>query len=232
MTLAAVTEARPVMIGDLEVVPDLSGALVLPDLQALVVADLHLEKGSAFAARGRMLPPYDTSATLARLSEVIARLKPRLVIALGDSFHDTGASGRMAASDLQMLTKLQAGRDWLWIAGNHDPHLPDGISGDVAEELALSGVTFRHEPSTGNNGPEIAGHLHPAAKVRMQGRAVRRRCFAIAPDRCIMPAMGAFAGGLNVRNAAFAPLFRRGLSAHMLGDRRLYVIGGSMLLPD
>jgi uncharacterized protein len=232
MTLAALIQPRQVMIGDLEVVPDLSGALALPDLQALVVADLHLEKGSAFAARGRMLPPYDTSSTLARLSEVIARLKPRLVISLGDSFHDVDASGRMAASDRQALAQLQAGRDWLWIAGNHDPRLPDGIGGDVAEELAISGVTCRHEPSVSNKGPEIAGHLHPAAKVRMRGRAVRRRCFAIAPDRCIMPAMGAFAGGLNVRDAAFKPLFREGLCAHMLGDQRLYVIGGSMLLPD
>ena len=232
MTLGALLRTRHVTIGDLEVVPDLSGALVLSEIGAIVVADLHLEKGSAFAARGRMMPPYDTGATLARLGEVIARLRPRLVIALGDSFHDIGAAGRMAPGDRQMLGELQAGRDWLWIAGNHDPELPDGIGGDVAQELAVSGVTLRHEPSAGNEGPEIAGHLHPAAKVRMRGRAVRRRCFAIASERCIMPAMGAYAGGLNVRDAAFAPLFREGLSAHMLGDQRLYVIGDPMLLPD
>lgn len=232
MNVAMHLTLRRVMIGGLVVVPDLSGALWLPDEQALVVADLHLEKGSAFAARGRMLPPYDTSATLARLGEAIMRLRPRRVIALGDSFHDTGAGGRMAGADRDSLAALQVGRDWLWIRGNHDPELPAGIGGSVAGELALAGVTLRHEPSTRGIGPEIAGHLHPAAKVRMRGRSVRRRCFAIASDRCVMPAMGAYAGGLNVCDNAFRPLFRTGLVVHMLGDHRLYVINGAKLLPD
>jgi uncharacterized protein len=232
VTGAAPLVTRHVMIGRLDVVPDLGGGLWLPEERALVVADLHLEKGSAFAAHGRMLPPYDTSATLLRLAEMIARLRPRRVISLGDSFHDTGAGHRMAVADRDRLSALQSGRDWLWIAGNHDPELPVGIGGSVATELVVADVTLRHAPSAHGKSPEIAGHLHPAAKVRMRGRSVRRRCFAIAANRCVMPALGAFAGGLNVRDKAFQPLFQSGFVAHMLGEHRLYAINGAMLLPD
>src|SRR5215208_5061498 len=105
-----------------ELLADPSGALYWPDEGALIVADLHLEKGSALAKRGMLLPPYDTAATLARLARLIARWTPRLVIALGDSFHDADGHARMAASDRVALAALQRSRDWLWIAGNHDPH--------------------------------------------------------------------------------------------------------------
>lgn len=223
---------RSFSIGRLDVVPDLSGALWLPAERMLVVADLHLEKGSSFAARGRMLPPYDTPATLSRLALAIARFSPRTVVALGDSFHDRGACNRMRTEDRATLTQLQAGRDWLWITGNHDPEIPEDVGGEVVAEIDVSGVTLRHEPGCGHDANEIAGHLHPVAKVRMQGRAVRRRCFAMSALRCVMPAMGAYAGGLNVRDQAFAPLFQRGLMAHMLGDSRLYLIDSAILLPD
>jgi hypothetical protein len=232
MTAAQRITERSFCLGRLEVLPDLSGALWLPVERMLVVADLHLEKGSAFAARGRMLPPYDTQATLARLALAIARFDPRVVVALGDSFHDRGACNRMRADDRAVLSQLQVGRDWLWITGNHDPEIPDDIGGDVANRIEVAGVVLRHEPTGGSGTFEIAGHLHPAAKVRMSGRAIRRRCFAMGRNRCVMPAMGAYAGGLNVRDAAFAPLFQGGLMAHMLGDSRLYVIDGAILLPD
>lgn len=224
--------AEASMLGRLALVPDLSGALYLPDERTLVVADLHLEKGSAYAARGVLLPPYDSAATLALLGAAIARYQPARVIALGDSFHDRGAEARIDDSCLASLRALQADRDWLWISGNHDPQISAAMGGTVLDELEISGVALRHEPSHAATRPEIAGHLHPAAKVRMRGRALRRRCFALSPTRCVMPAMGAYAGGLNVRDAAFRPLFGLGLCAHILGDGRLFRIDQRLLLPD
>src|SRR6476659_2549946 len=152
------------------------GALYWPDERVLVVSDLHLEKGSSFATRGVLLPPYDTAATLSRLTSVITRLNPRMVIALGDSFHDRTAHARLATPDRNAITALQAGRDWIWISGNHDPALPSDLGGMVATEVAISRIAFRHEP-TGRIG-EIAGHLHPKARVATSGRSMERRCFA------------------------------------------------------
>lgn len=235
MTAAAAALAKTseaFMLGRLALVPDLSGALWLPEERTLVVADLHLEKGSAYAARGVMLPPYDSAATLAALAAVIRRRGPARVIALGDSFHDRDAENRLAPVALAALHQLQQGRDWLWITGNHDPAISRAMGGESAATLTLSGVTLRHEPDAGAEGPEIAGHLHPTAKVRMRGRALRRRCFAMSQRRCVMPAMGAYAGGLNLRDAAFRPLFSDGLSAHLLGDGRLFRIDPRLLLPD
>ncbi|TAJ32730.1 MAG: ligase-associated DNA damage response endonuclease PdeM [Bosea sp. (in: a-proteobacteria)] len=226
------TAREAFMLGRLAIVPDLSGALFLPEERTLVVADLHLEKGSAYAMRGVMLPPYDTTATLAALSAAILRLRPARVIALGDSFHDRQAEARLAPQTLAALHLMQQGRDWLWITGNHDPVVGARVGGESADAIVLGGVTFRHEPDPAETGYEVAGHLHPAAKLRMRGRALRRRCFALSPRRCVMPAMGAYAGGLNLRDAAFRPLFREGLSAHLLGDGRLFRIDPRLLLPD
>ena len=212
---------------------DPAGALCWPDEKLLIVADLHLEKGSAFAARGVLLPPYDTATTLARLADLIGRYAPRLVIALGDSFHDGGGPSRMSGADRAALTKLQRGREWVWIAGNHDPDPAAGIGGDFAEALSFGPLTFRHEPSEDPCDGEVAGHLHPVARVARRGRAVSRRCFASDGRRLVMPAFGAYAGGLNVRDRAIAILFGTlGFTAHMLGERRLYAIAGAHCLPD
>jgi uncharacterized protein len=214
-------------------VADCAGALYWPDEKLLVVADLHLEKGSAFARRGVLLPPYDTASTLARLARLIERYAPRLVIALGDSFHDGGGPFRMAGSDRAALKVLQRGRDWLWIAGNHDPDPADDIGGGFADVLALGALTFRHEPSPDPCDGEIAGHLHPVARVAQRGRAVSRRCFAADGKRLVMPAFGAYAGGLNVRDRAITILFGpRAFTAHMLGERRLYAFAAVRCLPD
>ncbi|RYE31978.1 MAG: ligase-associated DNA damage response endonuclease PdeM [Hyphomicrobiales bacterium] len=220
------------MLGRLALVPDLSGAIWLPEERTLVVADLHLEKGSAYAARGVMLPPYDSNATIAALGQAIRRHHPARVIALGDSFHDRDAEKRLAPEMRDALAALQQGRDWLWITGNHDRAIGRAMGGESAAQIMLAGVTLRHEPGPSEDGYEIAGHLHPAAKVRMRGRAIRRRCFALSARRCVMPAMGAYAGGLNLRDAAFRPLFRADLSAHLLGDGRLFRIDPRLLLPD
>src|ERR1700680_4743325 len=145
-------------VAGVDFVADLSGALFWEEQRLLVVSDLHLEKGSSFASRGVLLPPYDTVATLGRLAAVIARHDPRMVIALGDSFHDRDAHGRLSAPDRDAITAMQLRRDWIWISGNHDPALPSDLGGVVASEVAIGPIAFRHEP-TGAVG-EIAGHLH------------------------------------------------------------------------
>ncbi|CCE02746.1 ligase-associated DNA damage response endonuclease PdeM [Bradyrhizobium sp. STM 3809] len=204
---------------------DLSGALFWDEQRLLVVSDLHLEKGSSYAAHGTLLPPFDTVATLRRLSAVIAQYDPRTVIALGDSFHDRDAHARLTGDDRATIANLQVGRDWIWITGNHDP-APHGIGGDVADEITIRAVTFRHEP-TGARG-EIAGHLHPKARVATRARTLERRCFVSDGERAVMPAFGAYAGGLSVRDAAFAKLFpKRAFIAHVLGDTRLHSIAAA-----
>ena len=206
-------------------IADHGGVLVWPDERTLIVADLHFEKGSAFAARRQPVPPYDTAATLATLLRVIIRHAPRRVIALGDSFHDMGGLDRMAAGDRAALGALQAGREWVWVAGNHDPAPPAGFGGTACCELAHGALTFRHEPSAGPVRGEIAGHLHPVAIVAGSGGAVRRRCFVADETRCILPAFGAYAGGLNFRDTAFAPAFPQAPRAiHVLGRSRVYSV--------
>ncbi|GBU16117.1 MULTISPECIES: ligase-associated DNA damage response endonuclease PdeM [Methylobacterium] len=212
---------------------DLCGGAWLEAHRTLIVSDLHLEKGSAFAARsGQFLPPYDTAETLACLHELVVRLDPACVVALGDSFHDARGPERMAPGDRAMIAALQEGRDWVWIAGNHDAAVSEGVGGRYAEVLSLGGLTLRHEPLPGAPEGEVAGHLHPCGKVAMRGRAVRRRCFVTDGKRLVMPAFGAYTGGLNVRDTAFEALFPAGFTAHLLGDGRIFAIGRTMLAKD
>lgn len=217
-------------IGRLAFVPDRSGALWLPDERTLVVADLHLEKGSSLALRGSFLPPYDTRSTLETLERAVAQYNPGRIVALGDTWHDRSGHTRLCADDAAAIAALIARRDLVWITGNHDP-LPTGLPGESAACLVIGGVRLVHEPEAADV-PQIAGHLHPVAKVRLRGRSVRRRCFAMSSERIVLPAMGAYAGGLNVRDAAFRTLFPRDLTVHMLGDTRLFAVGRNMLLPD
>ena len=215
-----------------EFAADPAGVIYWPEQGLLAVADLHLEKGSSLAARGVLLPPYDTAATLARLAVLIARYAPRVVVALGDSFHDGGGPARLADTDRATLRSLQRGRDWVWITGNHDPDPVEGIGGRFLSTLKLDALTFRHEPLENAVG-EIAGHLHPVARVARRGRAVSRRCFACDGERMVMPAFGAYAGGLNVRDRAFARVFQTlTFTAHMLGEQRVYAVAAKHCLPD
>ena len=210
---------------------DCDGALYWPEERVLVIADLHLEKGSSFATRGVLLPPYDTAATLDRMAALIARFAPHAVIALGDSFHDRRGPARIAPADRAALAGLQRGRDWIWIAGNHDPDPAEGVGGSFGGALAIGALVFRHEP-TGAKG-EIAGHLHPVARVAGRGRTVSRRCFASDGARLVMPAFGAFTGGLNVRHRAFADVFGTlAFTAHLLGEGRLYAIAAARCVAD
>jgi DNA ligase-associated metallophosphoesterase len=198
-----------VALAGAEVICRPAGALWLEVEAALVVADLHLEKGSAFAARGQLLPPYDTGDTLERLEAEVKALAPQLIVLLGDSFHDAGGEGRLGDRDAARLTALARGRSLVWVLGNHDRLGPSRLPGEVLPTLDLAGLLLTHEPALGPARGEIAGHLHPCARVAGVGGSLRRRCFVTDGERLILPAFGAFAGGLNVRDAAFARLLRR-----------------------
>jgi uncharacterized protein len=246
-----------IRIADVGLHADPAGVLFWPDEAVLIVADLHLEKGSSFAARGTLLPPYDTATTLGRLARLVADYAPRTVVALGDSFHDGGGPDRLSDRDRATLRAMQRTRDWIWIAGNHDPDPAHNIGGSFAAMLTLGPLTFRHQPTArhpiewvlqlGYEGTlatetsmscppdtatgEIAGHLHPTARISQRGRCVTRRCFATDGRRLVMPAFGAYTGGLNVRDRAFAGVFA-GLdfTVHLLGDRRLFALTAARCL--
>jgi uncharacterized protein len=208
------------------------GALWWADADVLVVSDLHLEKGSAYAARGQMLPPYDTRATLKRVAALVEALEPTTVISLGDSFHDRHARMRMATEDAAVIRAMTDACDWVWIEGNHDPHPPADLGGRMAHELQLGPLVFRHEPSLGPARGEVAGHLHPCARVAGRGRSVRSRCFASDGERMVMPAYGALTGGLNILDEAFAALFPNGMIAGVLGRDGVYAAAGDRLLAE
>jgi DNA ligase-associated metallophosphoesterase len=231
VTLTPKTPKTEIALSGMTAALDLTGALHLPEEGALLVADLHLEKGSSFARRGQFLPPYDTRETLAALADALARLAPRLVVALGVCFHDVGGPDRLSPEDAAALAALQEGRTWIWVTGNHDRELPASIGGEVVAEMALGALTLRHEPRAGATS-EVAGHLHPVGKVNMRGRSVRRRCFATDGSRLVMPAFGAYTGGLNVCDPAFGPIFPGSFTAHLIGDARIFTINRAMLCRD
>lgn len=197
------------------------GALWIGEAKTLIVSDLHMEKGSSFAMRGQMLPPYDTHAALTKLGALIARLQPDIVVSLGDSFHDGGGPARMAAQDRALLQHMIGACDWIWVEGNHDGKSPETLGGVVRDVLHIGALVLRHTPSHGAAAGEIAGHLHPCARVVGRGRSVRRRCFATDGERLVMPAFGAFTGGLNIRDRAYASIFPHGATALMLGRERV-----------
>jgi DNA ligase-associated metallophosphoesterase len=222
----------PIRLAGDSFLPVAAGALYWESEDTLLVADLHLEKGAAFAARGMMLPPYDTRSTLQRLAACLDHFSPRRVVALGDSFHRSELAGRLSADDREELAALQQGRDWYWILGNHDPDLPESIGGFVCRSLVIGGITLCHQPSL-SRAPEIAGHLHPVARIARRGEGIRRKCFATDGHRLVMPAFGAYAGGLNVLDEAFSPLFHWHLmEAWLTGRTSVYPLQASLLLPD
>lgn len=214
-----------------ELLPLAEGALWWPVRRTLIVSDLHLEKGADFARRGQYLPPYDSSATLACVERLVADLDAQTVISLGDSFHRADSADRLDLATAARIRKLTAQVDWVWVEGNHDPDPPQHLGGRAAKELRLGRLVFRHEP-TGEAG-EIAGHLHPCARLAGRGgKLVRRRCFATNGQSLIMPAMGAFTGGLNVLDAAFRPVLGAGIQAIMMGQDRVYAVPTARLVPD
>ena len=207
------------------IVLDHRGIMYLPDSQTLIVSDLHLEKGAAFARRGFLHPPYDTKLTLNALTACIKVYDPKVLISLGDSFHDVDGSLHLPDMYHQQLVALQAGREWIWISGNHDAEPPKDLEGQFINEYIVETLTCRHEPSKDNALGEISGHLHPAAVISRRGKSVRRSCFATDGSRLIMPAFGATTGGLSLSHKAFHGLFDpKNLYAHILGKDRIYPV--------
>jgi hypothetical protein len=219
------------MLAGVELVPDLTGALYVPDYRTLLVADLHLEKGSSFLSKGLYIPPYDTRATLAVLESALARLKPWRLVALGDSLHDMGAGKRIDAADLQRILAICDRVEMLWLTGNHDPDLPAGLGGRVLAEIALGPLTLRHLPKSHLGSEiEIAGHLHPVASISRRGRRITSRSFVADGRRLIMPAFGAYTGGLDVSAPAISSLFHEGsFTAWMIGRSSIYSFASAML---
>ncbi len=232
LTMAIVEDSVEAHLAGTMVVALPGGALWIESARALVVSDLHFEKGSSFARRGTLLPPYDTHETLTRLAKLMDVHTPDIVVALGDSFHDGGGPARMGEADDALLRGLIARCDWIWVEGNHDGKAAEALGGVMRDMLHLGPLTLRHEPRTGPAPGEIAGHLHPCAKVAGRGASVRRRCFGYDGERLVMPAFGAYTGGLNLLDGAFAPIFPGGAMAFVLGKDRVLPVPRERLLPD
>jgi len=225
--------AARLRVAGAELVAEPEGGLYWPGGQVLAIADLHLEKGASFAGRGVMLPPYDTPDTLSLVERLVRRRRPRTVIALGDSFHRDDSHAHLPAETAERIQALSACVRWIWIAGNHDPQMPGGLGGEAAEEVAIGPFIFRHAPREGAEAGEISGHLHPVARLRARGRVIRARCFVASAWRVVMPALGAYAGGLNVLDPAFSGLFPSGrFHAWMLGGARVHALLPSRLVAD
>ncbi len=211
-------------LGGLELRPDLSGALHVPELSALMISDLHLEQGTSLARRGIRIPPFDTSITIGLLEGVINRFAPQRLIFLGDSFHDDDGETRIADTLMLRLQKIASSHECFWIYGNHDPSPPRNLLGHAADHILLGPLTLRHEPQRlRRNEFEIAGHLHPGCAVSQRGRRVSGKCFIADDRRLIMPAFGAYTGALSVFAEPYQHLFRREETrAWMIGQERLY----------
>ena len=211
-----------VLVNGAEMIADPSGALIWPERRVLMVADLHFEKGSSFAAAGRLLPPYDTAATLARLAEVAERWQVEQIICLGDSFHDDAAAARLDDSDAARLRHLTGAYGWTWICGNHDPAPPKDWGGAVVEELVLGPLVLRHEALQGPAAGEVSGHFHPKAAVRVRSKRLSGRCFVTDGRRLILPAFGAYTGGLSVFDPAIGAFFPKGFEVRLIGRERIF----------
>lgn len=212
--------AAPITFAGERVMLDPAGVAFFPGRRLLAVADLHLEKGSALAARGAALPPYDSRATLERLWRAVRLWRPARLVALGDSFHDRHGATRLEAEARTRLAAIAALTDLVWVLGNHDPLPPENLPGTAHAEWREGAITFRHEG--GGATPEICGHHHPKARIATRGKSIARPCFVASPTRLMLPAFGAYTGGLDVRDPAIAALYRRGARLFLLGRERLF----------
>jgi len=165
----------------------------------LLVSDLHLEKASSYAKiSGQMLPPYDSAATLQQLRDLADGCGAQRIICLGDNFHDDDGERRLQGAAADMLRDLTRQYDWHWIVGNHDPGIGSSWGGRVYQEMEIRGIMLRHNIVASDMRPEISGHYHPKLRIKLRGRRVSRRCFLQTPSRLVMPAFGAFTGGMDV----------------------------------
>jgi len=176
------------------------GALFWPAQQALLVADLHLEKASWFARFGQFLPPYDSHATLMTLARAVEETRATRLYCLGDSFHDRFGCDRLPADARSLLTELTSKLDWTWIVGNHDPGFADHCGGRIEDEVEIAGIVLRHEAVRDDTRPELSGHFHPKLRLQLKGRRVSRRCFVVSRSKMILPAFGSLTGGLDAHH--------------------------------
>lgn len=203
---------------DLTALP--SGALWWPNEGLLVVSDLHLGKSERMARRGgRLLPPYETAETLTRLGDDIYRTRPARVLCLGDSFDDRAAAEALSESDCETLNRLQAGREWLWVEGNHDPGPIAQVGGTHLGECRIGPLTFRHMAELDAPPGEVSGHYHPKARVRYNARP----CFLVDHSRLILPAFGCYTGGLDWTTPVLRNLLAERAMAYLTGSRVLAV---------
>jgi uncharacterized protein len=224
------SKTHKIILGGVELVPDLSGGLYIPDYETLIIADLHLEHGTSLARRGIHVPPFDTAVTLAQLESVVTVAHPKRLIFLGDSFHDDEGEARLDQEHIKTLRRFTSTYETIWICGNHDPEPPQEIGGVGAEFLMLGPITLRHEPSPSSRGGamrsaefEISGHLHPGCGINQRGRRIYGKCFVSDTTRLIMPAFGAYTGGLSVASRAFDGLFDESqASALMIGREAIH----------
>ena len=212
----------PIHLAGERLMLDPAGAVFWPAAGLMAVSDLHLEKGSSYARRGQLLPPWDTHATLDRLILLLRRWQPRLVVALGDSFHDVDGAGQLPSGELTRLQAITQAHRFIWVQGNHDPAPPRGVGGEWMETFTTTTLVFRHQAGAGATPGEICGHHHPKAAVPARGGSVSRPCFVADARRLMMPAFGAYTGGLDVRDPAIARLFPRGGRVFLLGRERLF----------
>jgi DNA ligase-associated metallophosphoesterase len=215
----------PVHLAGERLMLDPAGGLYWPAGELLAVSDLHLEKGSSFARHGMLLPPWDTKATLDRLVLLLRRWRPRVVVALGDSFHDRGGSSRLPPGEARRLRAITGAVRFVWVEGNHDPAPPDGIGGEWVDVHHTGPFALRHIAAPGAPVGEICGHYHPKASIPARGGQVCRPCFVTDARRIMLPAFGAYTGGLDVADPAITHLFPRGGRVFLLGRDRLFSFG-------
>ena len=193
-----------------------SGALYWPEKELLCVSDLHLGKsGRLLRHGGPLLPPYEVLDTLYRLETEIVLSEAKTIVCLGDSFDDVGAETSLLDREVAWLNRLQQGRCWVWIEGNHDAE-PVNIGGTHLKDFIVPPLTFRHIPSASQS-REVAGHYHPKAQIILSGRYYSKPCFLLDEDRLVLPAFGTFTGGLKTHNLALLELMRSDALAIMTG---------------
>lgn len=208
------------ILADAPLVARASGALWVAAQRTLVVSDLHLGKAERNARRGGgFWPPYENEATLSRLEAEVTALDPAMIVALGDSFDDSRCVEALAERDRARIAALADGREMVWITGNHDP-APNGLPGSGRAEIMLGPLTLRHIAKPEADA-EISGHYHPKAMIHMRGRRIRRKCFLLDTRRIVLPAFGAYTGGLDVLNQAFEPLFGPDAEVVLTGETAL-----------
>jgi DNA ligase-associated metallophosphoesterase len=201
---------------------DPAGAAFWPAASVLAVADLHLEKGSAAARRGQLVPPWDSALTLARLALLLQKWRPQVVVAVGDSFEDDGGPARLGQSDRTLLMAMASQARFVWVCGNHDPSPPLDMPGLAVTSWCEGALLFRHQACASATPGEVSGHFHPKARVATRAGEVVRPCFVTDGRRLVLPAFGAYTGGLDVRAPALGAIFPEGGSVHLLGQAKIF----------